>query len=335
MKRFLLATLVILTAAFSFSATSSVTAKSRTFEMTYTAKIKALPQDAKDIDIWIPYPTSDESQEILDMKVETPYPASVSYDKEFGNGILHLSPSPGAKAFNIKMTFKVKRDEISNKGLDKDPMITDIGDAGQFQRYLAPSKYAVINQKVKDLAAKATKGRKGIAEKAKGSYDFILENMSYNKKIPGWGKGDVDRLCFNLSEGAEGTGNCTDFHSLFGSMMRSIGVPVVFEMGFPLMADKDLPEGRTGGYHCWARFYLPGTGWVPVDISEADKAPGKKDYFFGSICENRVRFSRGRDILLEPNQHGERLNYFGPDPYIEIDGVSSDLFERTISYRDL
>ena len=335
MKRFLLATLVILTAAFSFSATSLTAAKSRTVEMTYTAKIKALPQDAKNIDIWIPYPTSDESQEILDMKVESPYPAEVSYDREFGNGILHLKPGPGAKAFNIKMIFKVKRDEISNESLDKNAMISDIGNAGQFYRYLAASKYAVINKKVEELADKATSGRKGIAQMAKGSYDFILENMAYNKKVPGWGKGDVNRLCFNLSEGTEGTGNCTDFHSLFGSMMRSMGVPVVFEMGFPLMPGKDLPGGTTGGYHCWARFYLPGTGWVPVDISEADKAPGKKDYFFGSIDENRVRFSRGRDILLEPNQKSARLNYFGPDPYIEIDGVSSNLFERTISYKDL
>jgi len=259
----------------------------------------------------------------------------VNYDREFGNGILHLSPEPGAKPFDIKMTFKVKRDEIRNKRLDKNPMIADISDAGQFYRYLAPSKYAVINEKVKELAGKATVGRKGIAQMARGSYDFILKNMSYNKKVPGWGKGDVNRLCFNLAEGEEGTGNCTDFHSLFGSMMRSIGIPVVFEMGFPLTEGKDQTIAKKGGYHCWARFYLPGSGWIPVDISEADKAPKNKDYFFGSICENRVRFSRGRDILLEPNQKGERLNYFGPDPYIEIDGVSSDLFERTISYKDL
>ena len=117
--------------------------------------------------------------------------------------------------------------------------------------------------------------------------------------------------------------------------MRASGIPVVFEMGFPLQPSKDLPQGKKGGYHCWAKFYLPGKGWVPVDISEADKASHKKDYYFGSIDENRVRFSRGRDILLEPNQKGERLNYFGPDPYLEIDGVSSGKFERWISYKDI
>ena len=310
-------------------------ANSRTFEMTYRAKVAAIPVDTKKADIWIPYPVSDDAQQIRDVKIESPYPAEVHYDKEFGNGILHLSPPPGAKAFDVTMTFTVKREEIRQENLPARVSIDNLGDKRPFYSYLTASKYAVINDKVRFFAEKATGDKKGIAEKARGAYDFILENMSYNKEIPGWGKGDVNRVCINISDGKEGTGNCTDFHSFFGSIMRVSGIPVLFEMGFPLKPEKDLPEGKKGGYHCWAKFYLPGRGWIPVDISEADKAPQMKDYYFGSIDENRVRFSRGRDILLEPNQHGERLNYFGPNPYMEIDGVASENFERWISYRDI
>ena len=307
--------------------------KSRIFEMTYTAKVNGIPADAKNVDVWIPYPSHDEAQEILEMKVESPYPTQVNYDKEFGNGMLYVKPKVGAGDFEVKMTFTVKRTEIRSSKL-KDVDVS-IGDTGPYYRYLTASKYAIINDAVRKFAARATKGKKGTISKARGTYDFILENMQYNKKIPGYGKGDVDRVCLSINEGEQGTGNCTDFHSFFGSMMRTQGIPVVFEMGFPLNPAKDLPEGKKGGYHCWAKFYVPGKGWVPVDISEADKAPEKADYFFGSICENRVRFSRGRDILLEPNQRGERLNYFGPDPYIEVDGVQFKGFERTISYRDI
>ncbi|MDH3973280.1 MAG: transglutaminase domain-containing protein [Deltaproteobacteria bacterium] len=312
-----------------------VQAKSRTFEMTYKAKIAEIPANAKKIDLWLPYPVSDEAQQILDMKIESPFPAHVNYDKEFGNGILYINTKPGTKSFEVKMTFLVKRRELRQKNLPKEVSTKQLGNKDQFYRYLTASKYAVINDKVRFFAQKATKDKKGISEKAKGAYDFILENMSYDKVIPGWGKGDVNRVCINISDGKEGTGNCTDFHSFFGSIMRASGIPVVFEMGFPLNPSKDLPEGIRGGYHCWAKFYLPGKGWVPVDISEADKAPEKKDYYFGSIDEHRVRFSRGRDILLEPNQKGERLNYFGPDPYLEIDGIASDNFERWISYGDI
>jgi len=48
-------------------------------------------------------------------------------------------------------------------------------------------------------------------------------------------------------------------------------------MGFPI---PDNGEGQVGGYHCWADYYVEGEGWYPIDISEADKAPEKRDYYF-------------------------------------------------------
>ena len=74
-----------------------------------------------------------------------------------------------------------------------------------------------------------------------------------------------------------------------------------------------------GGYHCWAKFHTEDRGWVPVDISEADKDPSKKDYFFGKLNENRIMFTTGRDIDLSPKQDGKPLNYF-VYPYVEVDG---------------
>ena len=60
------------------------------------------------------------------------------------------------------------------------------------------------------------------------------------------------------------------------------------------------------GYHCWSQFYLDGYGWVPVDASEAWKHQEKKDYFFGALDEDRVKFSEGRDLVLAPPQaHSE------------------------------
>ena len=50
---------------------------------------------------------------------------------------------------------------------------------------------------------------------------------------------------------------------------RAEGIPARFIIGFPLKADA---EGTVPGYHCWAEFYLPGRGWIPVDASDASKA---------------------------------------------------------------
>jgi transglutaminase-like putative cysteine protease len=78
-------------------------------------------------------------------------------------------------------------------------------------------------------------------------------------------------------------------------------------------------SGEIPGYHCWAEFFIPQNGWIPVDISEAWKHPEKKDYFFGAHDADRVQFSIGRDLKLNPAQQGDPLNYF-VYPYVEMDG---------------
>jgi Transglutaminase-like superfamily len=125
-------------------------------------------------------------------------------------------------------------------------------------------------------------------------------------------------------------GNCTDFHSLFIGMMRAAGIPARFEIGFPLPADQH--DGPIPGYHCWAQFYVEPYGWIPVDASEAWKHPDKKDYFFGAHDDNRLQFTVGRDIRLNPAQQSDPLNYF-IYPYAELDGKPFAL-ESKFSFRD-
>ena len=125
-------------------------------------------------------------------------------------------------------------------------------------------------------------------------------------------------------------GNCTDFHSLFIGEARSLGIPARFHMGIPVAMDAS--EGKVGGYHCWALFHVEEKGWVPVDISEADKHPEMKAYFFGNLTEDRVTFTTGRDINLVPRQDGEPLNFF-VYPYVEVDGQVWPRQRVTLSFR--
>jgi len=69
-----------------------------------------------------------------------------------------------------------------------------------------------------------------------------------------------------------------------------------------------------------------------VDASEAWKHPDKKDYFFGAHDDNRLQFTVGRDIRLDPSQQGDPLNYF-IYPYAELDGKPFAV-ESKFSFQD-
>jgi transglutaminase-like putative cysteine protease len=143
-------------------------------------------------------------------------------------------------------------------------------------------------------------------------FDIVNQHMQYRKDKPGWGRGDSDWAC------ESGFGNCTDFHSLFLSLARANHLPAKFEIGFSIPPIKG--GGVVSGYHCWAWFKPAGHGWVPVDISEANKHPEKRDYYFGHLDADRVAFTTGRDLILDPKQDGPPLNFF-VFPYVEVHGA--------------
>jgi transglutaminase-like putative cysteine protease len=154
----------------------------------------------------------------------------------------------------------------------------------------------------------------------------VLARMSYDKSGTGWGRGDTNYAC------DVGKGNCTDFHALFMSLTRAVGIASGFEIGLYLPYERGKQE-TPGGYHCWSFFRVPGKTWVPIDASEADRFPERADYFFGAHTPNRVTMSVGRDLVLEPPQQGEPLNYL-LNPYAEADGKPVGA-EKVWSYRDL
>jgi transglutaminase-like putative cysteine protease len=133
--------------------------------------------------------------------------------------------------------------------------------------------------------------------------------MTYDKSGTGWGRGDAIWACDRKR------GNCTDFHSLFIAIARSKGIPARFTIGFPLGPQG---SGKIPGYHCWAEFYSGGQ-WVPIEASEAWKHPNLRTYYFGHLGADRVAFTMGRDLELEPRQSGEPVNFL-IYPYVEVDG---------------
>lgn len=301
--------------------------RKRAFEFTYTAKVEEIPAGAGKVEVWVPYPQTDEYQKISGIRVNTPVAAKVYQEKSSGNSMLHFVVEKPRQPIELSISFAVEREEYVNKDFPKsggDPRAKLSPDVA---RWLKPEKLVPIDERIRQLAQEVTANQKTPLDKARAIYDYVVKTMAYDKSGTGWGNGDIYWACDAKR------GNCTDFHALFIGLNRAVGIPARFSIGFPLPAD-NKDQGEVGGYHCWAEFYLPGFGWVPVDASEAKKNLDKKEYFFGALDEHRVQLTTGRDLKLEPRQKGDLLNYF-VYPYVEVDGKPHKSLGKKFSYRKL
>ncbi len=298
----------------------------RTFRFTYNFTVKDIPSGAKQVRVWIPVPQTDQHQTVRVLAVKSPVKTRITQESEYGNRMMYAeieNSAPGNAEFTVE--YKITRREFSRgdyeqlKQTDRKPGVV----SASMTRLLAPDTLIPTDGKIKELAVEVTGTQVGAVAKAKAAYDYLFTNMRYDKTGTGWGRGDAVWACDSKH------GNCTDFHSPFIGMLRADGIPARFDIGFPLPENKN--KGDIAGYHCWAEFYAPKTGWIPVDISEAWKAKEKHEYFFGSVDANRVQFSTGRDVTLSPRQDGPALNYF-VYPYVEIDGKSYDKLEKRFSF---
>lgn len=284
---------------------------SRHFVFHYAFTVKNIPAGQR-VRVWFPAAHSDPYQEVKVTSSTGDLSLKKTHESRFGNDTFYAEAAH-AKGGDLRFAvdYDVVRHERLTFGISRPRLAEATLNKKGSEQYLAPDRLVPTSGLPADLAATATAGKNTVKEKARAIYDYVFANMSYDKTGTGWGRGDVLYAC-NAKKG-----NCTDFHSLFISMARSQQIPARFEIGFQLPADKQSSE--VAGYHCWAEYFDPKNGWVPIDISEAWKNPVKKDYFFGAHDADRVQFTMGRDLELSPKQQGEPLNYF-IYPYVEVDG---------------
>lgn len=294
----------------------------RHFEFTYAGAAVELKPGEK-IRVWLPLPHSTEYQKIRVKRHTLPETARVTSESRYGNCMIYFeTTAPKSGRVDFSVTYDVVRAEVKSRKIGRQAL-----DASKRRLFLAPNTRVPVSGRPLDLLVGIRLPDRP-TELGRTLYDRVEAHMKYDKSRPGYGLGDSVWACDSRY------GNCTDFHSLFISLARSQGLPSRFEIGFPIPEKRGT--GPVGGYHCWAFFHTEDYGWIPADISEADKNPEMKDYFFGNITENRVAFSIGRDLNLMPKQSGEPLNYF-VYPHIEADGqeLPKEQMQKRFSFRDL
>lgn len=289
--------------------------------------------------LWIPYPVSDADQDITRVKISGDFVESAVYtDKVFKTPMLFTRWDKDTANRNLTISFHALRNESARRDF---PSAEAAWDPADYSIYLSATRLGPVDGEVKKLADKITDGKQGVLAKAKAIYDWTVENTYRNPDTRGCGLGDVYRLL------QEPGGKCADISSIYVALARAAGVPA--REVFGIRMGKNAVQDISTWQHCWAEFYLPGYGWVPVDpadvrkmmlvekleLSDA-KTKEYRSYFWGGVDAYRIKLSEGRDLVLNPPQKGEPVNYL-MYPFAQIGDTTLDWldpvnFKYTITY---
>jgi transglutaminase-like putative cysteine protease len=293
----------------------------RRFSFTYSVQVH--PTDEA-LDIFLPVAQSSTQQTIIDIEIESDITGKFGQEAVYGNKFWHATlPEGTPDTLDIRLTYQVARPRNSTEYRET----LDIPALSEKEKELflnANSRVPVAGELVDSIRTALTPADPMSLEKARAIYDYVIGNMEYKKVGTGWGNGDTYWAC------SEKYGNCTDFHALFISLARVEQIPSRFEIGFPVPLDKE--SGKIGGYHCWVNFYLPESGWFPIDASEAKKDLSKQDLLFGNQPPDRLQFTIGRDLELGEGHNNGPLNYF-IYPHIEQNGKIYSDYTRSFEYK--
>lgn len=282
------------------------------FDVTYRTEIHRLPSAAQDVHLWMPLPSTDSAQQISNVEVESPFPGDVTHDETFGTKMLHVSSPARRGPFAVEARYRVTR----TRAAIQEAALAEADAA----KYLQLTRTVRMTPEIEVFADQVIGTTTDPYEIGRRVFDGIQDLLFYDNTIPGCGTGDTAWIMKHRR------GKCDDYHALFMAIMVSRGVPIRWEQGFPLPFPEERHmeaghlAGDCSGSHCWANFYSPDHGWVPVDVSEADKAGQHGDFFFGHLSPNRFQVSVGRSVILNPAQGGAPLPSFA-FAYAEADGI--------------
>lgn len=314
--RLLLVLCLVLLPAYALAA-----AKGGTF--TVTVKPSVLP-DSHSARLWLPYPMSNDDQTVSDMQVSGNYDRSAVYKDPFSGATYlyaewtRLTAKPFAVMSFHAETRYAKATGLKDMGL---PVPAPIA-----ARYLASTEWVPADQ-YKAQAAKIVAGKRTILAKARAIYDWTVDNTFRDPDVQGCGLAVPGRTLTEM----KGGGKCADISAVFVTLCRAAGVPARDVYGLRLASPKS--GDVTSAFHCWAEFYLPGTGWVKADPADVRKMMlvhdlklGDKDtamwreFFWGGDDLLRVTLEKGaRGVLFNPPQQGGLVNYF-MYPFAQVDG---------------
>jgi len=245
--------------------------------------------------VYQPRPLEWDAQKDVQVEEVSPTPTDEGVDPMHGNGMYYWQqegePVTGeAISFEIRFTFTAYE---TNTNIDPDDVQPYDESKSLYALYTQSERFIeATDQQIVEIANQVADGETNPYLLARRFYDYVVDTASY--ELLGEGLRGAKALV------ETGVGECGDYSALFCALCRTVGIPARPVVGYWAISGIEQT-------HCWAEFYVEPFGWIPVDPTVGQLNPGKREYYFGAMDNERVILNKGYNLQLDPP---------GPDDYV-------------------
>jgi transglutaminase-like putative cysteine protease len=266
----------------------------RSYTLSYTVDIKVEEASAPNsLYLWLPMPSQSASQRNVRLLSRSAEPFVENYR---GTSLYQFADLASGSRRSITLSFvtDVYTVETSVKAQE----IKTGGDSPMAAVYIQPSALVPSDSSLISARAAAITGReKNPYVKARLIYDWLIAQGGIQAAALDGGAPEALE---------EKRADCYRASLLYCALARAAGVPAIPVAG--VLVNRLQETSR----HYWAEFWVEGFGWVPLDPALGAGAapenfnlrPDHGAYYFGSLDNQRVAFSRGEIQLSRMDPRG-------------------------------
>ena len=267
------------------SAGSTVYKEKRTYTVRSSLSIQnVVGREDGGLYLWVPRVQEGPNQRDVQLTEQDPKAEIENYNGLMLVFLKNLLPN---RTYRVAQTFLLDRYEIETR-LNPQKLKAEYDRTrALYQVYTAENPITPVKDpEIKKHVELAVGKEKSPYGKAQRIYLYLTQKLRF----------EPNRMYRSVVQGLqEGRGDSYTFALLFVAMARNAGIPARTIAGYLVTETKQaLP-------HFWCEFYLEGVGWIEVDpalgsvpaIEGFKLPPDPRTYYFGSMDNRRIAFSRG------------------------------------------
>lgn len=272
---------------------------------TLTIERWLLPSTGK-LSVWIPAPLETSSQvsvTVLSVEPSDWVRSITTFGNDLGQIYMEVPLDGMTDDIVVTVSYAITTYQV-HAGIDPSGLGEYDRSSEVYTTYTASSENIVVNEKILEEARRVVRGETNPYLQALLLYDYVVGNISYSytphMSLTSIGMAESEYVRTNRY------GDCGAQSMYYCALLRSLGIPARACGGYQSFDDGTGP-------HIWAEAFMPGHGWMPVDVAMAnsinwvplsdatdEERAAYQRYYFGNLDNMRYVIQESVDVPLSP-----------------------------------